>query len=67
MELMKIYHRANEPSAGFAILTKLAPTVETAHAMFAVYAQHQCVKNASIWNIMNVLGVLCKEVVEEVN
>ena len=54
MEPMKIYHRVKEPSAGFAILTKLAQTVETALCMFAVYAQHQCVKNASIWNRMNI-------------
>ena len=67
MELMKDYHRVKEPSAGFAILTKLVQTVETALAMFAVYAQHQCVMNASIWNKMNCLAVLCKEVAMGVN
>ena len=61
MKLMKIHHRVKEPSAGFAILTKLAQTVETALAMFAVHAQHQCVKNASIWNRMNIFWSFMQE------
>ena len=67
MDLMKMYHRVKEPSAGFSILTKLAQTVKTALDMFALYAQHQCVTNASIWNKMNFLGVLCKKVAVGVN
>ena len=47
---MKIYQRIKEPSAGFSILIKLAQSVEIALAMFAEYDQHQCAKNASIWN-----------------
>ena len=64
---MKIYHQVKEPRAGFAILRKLERSVETALAMFAVYAQHQWVKNASIWIRMNFLRVLCKQVAVGVN
>ena len=41
MEVMKIYHQIEEPSAGFAILIKLAQSVEIALSMFVIYAQHQ--------------------------
>ena len=54
MELMEIYHPVKEPSARFATRTKLVQTVETALTMFAVYAQHHCVKIASIWIRMNI-------------
>ena len=50
MEVIKTYHQIKKPSAGFAILIKLAQSVEIALAMFVVYAQLQCAKNPLIWN-----------------
>ena len=58
---MKIYHRLKERSAVFAILTKLARSVETALAMFAAHAQHQCAKTASIWNKNKLFGSFVQE------
>ena len=59
--MMKIYHRIKELSAGFAILIKLTQSVEIALAMFVVYAQHHCVKNASICNRTIFLGAFIQE------
>ena len=56
MEVMQIYYRIKGPRGGFAIQIKLAQIVEIAIAMFVVYAQHQCSKNASIWNRTIFLG-----------
>ena len=61
IELMKIYHRLKERSAVFANLTKLARSVETALAMFAAHARHQCAKTASIWNKNKLFGSFVQE------
>ena len=58
MDVMKIHYRIKETSAGFAILIKLEQSVETTLTMFVEYAQHQCAKNASIWNRTILLGAV---------
>ena len=45
-----------KPSEGFAIIIKLVQSVEIALAMFVIYTQPQCAKNASIWNRTIFLG-----------
>ena len=56
MEVIKIYHQIKKTSAGFAIPIKLSQNMKIALAMFAVYAQHLCQKNASNWNRTIFLG-----------